>query len=426
MKRVLSIDGGGIRGLIPAVICQKLEERAGVALSSLFDLIVGTSTGGILALGLAYPPKGKSATDLVKFYREKGPHIFSNPRAALNQWRSPKFSSEALCRAVDEVFGSTKMSEAVVEVLATTYDARLRRPLYLNSAHCKRFPNEDRLMREVAVATSAAPTYFPSCKLGDHILVDGGLVANNPACVGFAHAKHLWPDEDILLLSIGTGSLNRPLCSTLNWGKAQWVRPLIDCLFDGTSQATDDFFRHAHLRNYLRLQGNLSELTESLDGATEVAMSGLEGIAIGIVKGHEGPIIDFLERLKEAGQPFEAKITRPQNGRLVSLGSLAVEGTAKNYHKQILYLFTGNNGKYWPSSRLKPENGNWFSSVHVGFDEPNATVSLVKVEKPLEDYIEFYRANAAKLSYPGMQIHDLDKYSIDRIRVNLDHRPIRS
>jgi uncharacterized protein len=80
MKRVLSIDGGGIRGLIPAVLCERIEEWAGVPIYQLFDLIAGTSTGGIIAMGLAFPPHGKRAGELADFYRKDGKEIFSQPK----------------------------------------------------------------------------------------------------------------------------------------------------------------------------------------------------------------------------------------------------------------------------------------------------------------------------------------------------------
>jgi uncharacterized protein len=114
MKRVLSIDGGGIRGIIPAVICAKLEEWSVAPLSSQFDLIAGTSTGGILAMGLSLPPNGKPAKELVSFYKENGRKIFSFPKPSVGQWTGPKYSNTKLKRAADQVFGSTKMSQAVV------------------------------------------------------------------------------------------------------------------------------------------------------------------------------------------------------------------------------------------------------------------------------------------------------------------------
>jgi hypothetical protein len=278
-------------------------------------------------------------------------------------------------------------------------------------------------MAGVVLATSAAPTIFPSYKLGDNLFIDGGIVANNPSCVAFAHEKTLWPNEEILLLSIGTGSFNRPLpSSSTNWGKAQWVNPLIDCLFDGSAQAVDDFFRHAHLNNYLRLQGNLSELTERLDVTTEIALKGLEGIAMGIVQNREKDMLDFLSKLKDAGKVLDGKITRPLDGSRVPLGAVEVNGTISNYRDEILYLFTGKLGKFWPSRRIIPDKGHWSGDVNVGRTAYNVTISLVNVDRQLADYIEFYLANNASLSHPGMEISKFDKW-LDRIEVTLDHRP---
>jgi hypothetical protein len=359
---------------------------------------------------------------LVNFYKEKGPKIFSFPKPSFGQWTGPKYSRSNLKRAAAEVFGSARVSQSVVEVLVTTYDTQLRRPLYFQRDRAKLNPNHDHLMSEVALATSAAPTIFPAYKLGENLFIDGGIVANNPSCVAFAHAKTLWPKEEVLLLSIGTGSFNRPLpSSSVNWGKAQWISPLIDCLFDGSAQAVDDFFRHAHLHNYLRLQGNLNELTERLDVTTESAMKGLESIAIGIVQTQEKGIFDFLSKLKDAGSVLGGKITRPLDGRLVRLGALEVEGTISSHRDEILYLFTGKLGKYWPSARVVPENGNWASNVNVGHAAIDATITLARVDKELANYIEFYRRNAAALSHPGMEINNLSD-TLDIVSIRLDHR----
>jgi len=94
MRRVLAIDGGGVRGIIPAVICENIESWAASPIHKLFDLIAGTSTGGIIALGLSAPPKGKTASDLVRFYVKHGPKIFSNPRGVALYWRGPKYRND--------------------------------------------------------------------------------------------------------------------------------------------------------------------------------------------------------------------------------------------------------------------------------------------------------------------------------------------
>src|SRR5262245_1928254 len=120
MKRILAIDGGGIRGLIPALFCQKIEEMAGKPIWQLFELIAGTSTGGILALGYTKPPEGIPSARLIELYESKGSMIFSHPR-----WRTylaPKYRAEPLEKLLREYFGDVMVSEAITEVLVTAYD----------------------------------------------------------------------------------------------------------------------------------------------------------------------------------------------------------------------------------------------------------------------------------------------------------------
>ncbi|HZZ80802.1 MAG TPA: patatin-like phospholipase family protein, partial [Gemmataceae bacterium] len=213
MKRILSIDGGGIRGLIPAVVCQKMEEWSKMPLHKLFDLIAGTSTGGILGMGLTVPPNGKPASDLVAFYKSEGAGIFGKPRSTLRQLLCgvPRYGEERLTEVLARYFGDTKISDAIVDVLVTTYDLRQRTPYYISRRRAKENNVHDMPMRVAGRATSAAPTYFTPCQVGERALVDGGIVANNPACLALAEAAQLWPGEEYLVVSLGTGALAKPI-----------------------------------------------------------------------------------------------------------------------------------------------------------------------------------------------------------------------
>jgi len=423
MKRVLSIDGGGIRGLIPAVVCQKFEELSGQSIHELFDLIGGSSTGGILALGLSRPIDGMPAQDLVKFYMQHGGAIFSAPRDWLTQWFRPKFESSNLQNIAARTFGESKLSEAIVEVLVIAYDIQLRRPIYLRRQSARGDSSKDYMMRDIVVGTSAAPTIFPPARLGKHFVIDGGIVANNPACAAYAHAKNLWPDEDIILVSLGTGNLALPLSpqKAQGWGRIGWIRPLIDSLFDGTSHTAHDFFRLTQTRNYSRFQGGLNELTESLDSVTDDSLKGLEKIGTDIADLHEGEILTLIERLKRAGKALAAKITKPAESAFVALGDCLVEGTIDNCDGEALYVFTGKLGRYWPSAQIKPEKNRWTAKINVGHHASDADITLAKVDQQLANYIEFYRTHANTLHYPGLPLEEFSK-PFDRVHVYLDHR----
>src|SRR5262249_13309121 len=152
--------------------------------------------------------------DIVDFYRKDGPKIFSSPRGLARYVRGSKYSNSKLNEIVKAYFGSMKISQALVDVLVTTYDIRNPDPYYISRQRAKADSQHDYLMHEAAMATSAAPTYFPPFSMNERTLIDGGLAANNPACLAFAEAKQLWPEEDVLLVSLGTGRLTRSVHHT--------------------------------------------------------------------------------------------------------------------------------------------------------------------------------------------------------------------
>lgn len=256
MKKILSIDGGGIRGIIPATVLADLEDRTGRSIADLFDIIAGTSTGGILALGLTKPAPGDksrfSAQELVELYEDKGSTIFHRDlwhRAlALGNLLEEKFSSEGIEGVLRTYFEEARISEARTEILITSYDIEQRRPYFFKRHKAREDAVQDFLMWQVARATSAAPTYFEPARLdvsggaGYMALVDGGVYANNPAMCGYVEARRLWPDEhDFLVVSLGTGELTRPIRheDAKGWGLARWAQPILGVVFDGVSDTVD-------------------------------------------------------------------------------------------------------------------------------------------------------------------------------------------
>ena len=118
-----------------------------------------------------------------------------------------------------------KIGDSIIETLITCYDIRRREAVYISRRKAKEEPAKNYLMRDIAMGTSAAPTYFPPYPLGDQFLIDGGMVANNPASLAYAEAKRLWPDQEVVLLSLGTGSLTRPIQyeKAKGWGLLRWA-----------------------------------------------------------------------------------------------------------------------------------------------------------------------------------------------------------
>ena len=249
-RRVLSIDGGGIRGIIPAMVIAHIEKCMGQPAHELFDLMVGTSTGGILALGLSRPGTDRvaqfSARRVVKLYEEQGEKIFE-----YSLWRKLRtvggileeaYSHEVLESILGKYFAGATLGDCEVPTMVTSYDIQNRRTVFLKSWHADHQPV---LCRDVARATSAAPTYFEPKPLqtGDEasVLIDGGIFMNSPSVSAYAEARKLFPDDPIAVLSLGTGELTRPILfeEARTWGNALWVMSLLDCMFDGVSKAAD-------------------------------------------------------------------------------------------------------------------------------------------------------------------------------------------
>jgi uncharacterized protein len=419
VKRVLSIDGGGIRGLIPAIVCERIEKWAGVPIHKLFDLIAGTSTGGIIALGLAVPPNGKPAKEMADLYRKDGKTIFSRPRRLMQYVFRSKYSNGPLEQLVTKQFGGAKVSDATVEILITCYDIGRRLPVYVTRREAKKDAARDYLMREIAMGTSAAPTYFPPYRVGDNVLIDGGMVANNPANLAHAEAKKLWPGADILLVSLGTGTLTRhiPYKKAKNWGSFRWAVPVIDCMFDGSSQATEAAMRFTLPWNlYHRFQPGLSEETHTLDGASEAAIAGMEQVAAKIADGSEATILQLIDTLKESGKTLKAQIQIPTKDQVVPVGKCEVTGSIEDYCGEFLYLFKGEKGRYWPSRRIIPTGKIWQGHIEISTKSPTVVIRLMSVNPTLHDYIQYYEANAKALQYSGIGITHYPN-ELDRVRV---------
>ncbi|GAB4848959.1 hypothetical protein Ancab_003773 [Ancistrocladus abbreviatus] len=250
---ILSIDGGGVRGIIPGVILSFLEsilqemDGEDARLADYFDVIAGTSTGGLVTAMLTAPaevdhPNNKndkrrplfSAKDIVPFYLQHSPYIFPQSRGICSSmvsiWNSvtgPKYNGKYLHRLVRKVLGERRMHEALTNIVLPTFDIKLLQPVIFSTYKVDNIPESDAQLSDVCLGTSAAPTYFPAYyfKTKDEAgntkefnLIDGALAANNPddtltgtaASVDGATQKNM---EN--LVKIGEALLKKPL-SRLN------------------------------------------------------------------------------------------------------------------------------------------------------------------------------------------------------------------
>lgn len=382
---ILSIDGGGVRGIIPAVILARLEKELGKRVHEMFNLVSGTSTGGILVMGLLKPAdvatqtqeqqpeasgtaadknKNKneneneneetlansddnssglenkrtqksafSAQDMVQFYEQQAPFIFSRnlTEKLWSVWgyRECKYSADGLKTVLQKYIGGDglKLSHTLCDCLITTYDLAVGKPMFFKSRKARLCPGKhDYDVTDVVRSTTAAPTYFDPHLLTSpdgtktHILVDGGVFANNPSMCAFTEAKKFYYKDvhnthfvdtaspvntktsfryrdpcdntqsegisasssadhdlgpyirkrldahDIILVSLGTGSVKMDTSKPPQWGALEWVRPLIDVMISGVAETTDYQLKEVMPKeNYFRLDCFLDPLHSMLD-----------------------------------------------------------------------------------------------------------------------------------------------------------------
>lgn len=313
--RVLSIDGGGIRGVLPATLIGEIEARSGKPAHELFDLLVGTSIGGITVMGLTVPDSQDprrarySAKELVDVYAEVAPRIFSAPvRRRVRTGGSllhEKYPAAVLEEVLAEIFGDAHLAAALAPAMVTAYDTELRRPLMFKSEKAKREGGWNLPMRIVGRAAIAAPTFFEPLLLetdtGERrTCVDGAVYANNPAMCAYAEALKSVPREDLFMVSIGTGTPTRPLPyeEVREWGLVHWARPLLDLTFDGTNHAVDHQLKHLLPPHcYYRLQACIGDKHVRLDDVDLTTLETMRDAAAKLIAERDRDLDEICERL---------------------------------------------------------------------------------------------------------------------------------
>jgi patatin-like phospholipase/acyl hydrolase len=309
--RILSIDGGGIRGIIPGQVLVALERKLrqfsgdpNRRIADAFDLIAGTSTGGILTClylcpDLSTGKPGFSADNAVDLYLQYGDDIFDvglfKSITSLGGLTDEKYSAAPLERVLRQYFGDLKLSQLLKPCLVTAYDITRREAKFFNSADVAvEGPGRDFYVRDVARATSAAPTYFEPANVVAfdskvYPLIDGGVFANNPAMCACVEAFGFNPNlqvTDLQVLSLGTGTADKPYhySEARNWGKLEWALPVLDILMSGAAETVDyqlkTLFTSAGCADqYVRLQldlGQFPDVDGAMDNASEKNMRALE------------------------------------------------------------------------------------------------------------------------------------------------------
>jgi patatin-like phospholipase/acyl hydrolase len=294
--KVLSIDGGGIRGLIPALVLAEVERRTGRRIAEMVDLVAGTSTGGILACGLTRPgPDGAplySAEELADIYVEEGPKIFHAGLLkrifSVGGLVDERYEDDALNDALERYLADVRLSGTVTDVFVTAYDIKDRFAFFFRSARARNDPTYDFPLVQVGRATGAAPSYFEPAEVTDvagartYPLIDGGVYAVNPAMCAYADVVAAGREEELeLLLSLGTGEHTRSYSfdEVRWWGQLEWARPVLDMVFDGVADTIE--FEASTLMGdrYIRLQTVLDMASDDLDDASEENLAALRAEA---------------------------------------------------------------------------------------------------------------------------------------------------
>lgn len=350
VRFILSIDGGGIRGLIPALVIEALAKRLpGLAMHQAFDLIGGTSTGAILAAGLTCPnPKNKKNAactpgDLVKLYADEGKEIFHSKLLSriinIGGWQEERYNAAALEEKLQTRLGAnTLIADGLTKVLITGYDIEQRQAVFMTNCD-----DENAKFRfwEAARGSSAAPTYFepalvenlgkaPGDKLRKIPLIDGGVFANDPVLAAYVEARKLWEaaSDSFVVLSLGTGQQNRkiPYQQAKDWGAFGWINPqngtpLISVLMQGQAStaayqankllnpkgaklnaqgATDMSFAKPETLSYFRIDGKLDGASDDLDDASATNIEQLKTVAQRFIIDNAAVLDAVAKRIQKA------------------------------------------------------------------------------------------------------------------------------
>jgi len=303
---ILSIDGGGIRGILPAKALAYLESQLisnnkNTRLCDYFDLIVGTGTGGIIAAMITTPdshgrPRYK-AQETVDLYANEGEKIFDSSLwkriSSMGGVADEKYSASYLEKMLNQHMGTTMLSQTVKPILITSYDIRNRATKFFGTTDTIN-KSRDFFLKDICRATSAAPSYFEPARITSasgtpFTLIDGGIFANNPAMIAYAEARTIdfakilgtenkpsFPvAKNIFLVSVGTGKVKKPYFyeESKDWGSIHWIKPVMDMLMSGNGETVDFelqqiFKTCTNPKDYIRLEPELLGINPEMDNAS--------------------------------------------------------------------------------------------------------------------------------------------------------------
>ena len=345
--RILSIDGGGIRGILPGQIMvaleQKLQTKSGnpdARIADYFDLVAGTSTGGILTCLYLCPDEANSsrprfsASEAVDLYLKYGGEIFKYDLArkleTMDGVREEKYPSAPIEKILQTYFKDLKLSQLLKPCLITSYNISARSTHFFTQHDAKQDPAYDYLLWEAARSTSAAPTYFEPMLAHSltgmaYPLVDGGVFANNPAMCAYAEARMQFKREDssknvtamdMFMVSVGTGSTKKsyPYEKAKKWGELGWIEPIIDILMSGASDTIDFQLKQIFdaidsTENYIRISPEIGAASSEMDDASPKNLQALKAAGTASAQKYDAElerIAGFLVKSSASGNGAQA------------------------------------------------------------------------------------------------------------------------
>lgn len=320
--RILSIDGGGLRGVVPLTILKKVEAMTGKRITENFDLIAGTSTGGLIACAISVKDIQNDTQPLytldkiLNVYVERGKEIFpkkgrlSSSFSKVTDMFSPRYGTEGIERVFKDVLKSYRMSDVLNHILISSYDLKNNSPLFFKSREGKHNAEKNILLYDIARATSAGPTYLPSYELyypdneenPFRNCIDGGVFVNNPSLAALSefskNFKFYLPElekekdivyDEVYVLSVGTGSYSGQISNSDSKYKGAlfWAQHISDVMMRGVNRATDYSMKEMmEPGNYLRLSFDIdteehSEMDNSSDETIQYLINATERLVLG-------------------------------------------------------------------------------------------------------------------------------------------------
>ena len=310
--KVLAIDGGGIRGIIPIKILMEIERRLGgdFSITEYFDVMSGTSAGGIIVLMLNIPREDGgimyNSRSVHEIYHEFAKDVFVKSIwrsiGSLWGWSGPKYNDYNLTKSLNKVFSKYMLSETVKDVIIPAYNLLDENNFMFRTQRAVEHAERDFYMVDIAKATSAAPTYFKPAEIEDvhtirkYVMVDGGVSANNPSLSALTYAYSQYKDSvNYFVVSIGTGNYSSPIDKSIgHGGMLGWATNIIPLLMDSVNNVTDyEMMQLLPPSNYYRIQIAIDSAHSDLDDATDENIAALEKYADDYISSN-GPTLDKI------------------------------------------------------------------------------------------------------------------------------------